>query len=400
MAIKLPAGVRQRKNGSYEIRVSCGYDIRGKQIRKSKVYQPEDGMTDRQIEKELMRQVILLDESCKGQLAVKDVKFEALAEEWLAGTALLKLSENTIKRYRQMRDRVYPKIGHLYVSQITTRQIQRLIDDLAVNGKNLRSGEPLSRETVALHFCLISGVFNYAMKLDIIKSNPCNRVSLPPKEDREKNIYTLTEIEEIFQALETEKSILRVFVCLAVYSGMRSGELLGLEWRDINFDHNIINVRRQSVFNKGQGSKDKRTKTRKSVRSLKLPDYAMEMLKAYKAEQDEQREMLAGYWADNDKVFTSWEDGRPLCTTLPYKWFKAFCEKKGFRFCDIHSMRHLHASALIFAGVDIVTVSHDLGHGSPITTGNVYLHELQEAQARTADVIANAFDFGRLKAAE
>jgi len=63
-------------------------------------------------------------------------------------------------------------------------------------------------------------------------------------------------------------------------------------------------------------------------------------------------------------------------------------------------MRHLHASALIFAGVDIVTVSHDLGHGSPITTGNVYLHELQEAQARTADVIANAFDFGRLKSAD
>jgi hypothetical protein len=208
MAIKLPTGVRPKNSGSYEIRVSCGYDVRGKQIRKSSVYRPDEGMTDRQIEKELMRQVILLSESCKGQSTVKDVKFETLAEEWLNGTAKLKLSENTLNRYTQLRHRIYPKIGHLYMSQISTLHIQRLIDDLTVNGKNMRTEEPLSRETVALHFCLISGVFNYAIRLDLLKDNPCNRIILPPKEDREKNIYTLTEIEEIFQALENEKSIL------------------------------------------------------------------------------------------------------------------------------------------------------------------------------------------------
>jgi len=122
----------------------------------------------------------------------------------------------------------------------------------------------------------------------------------------------------------------------------------------------------------------------------------MEMLKDYKALQDAEHEKLGDQWEESGRIFTNW-CGKPLCTTLPYKWFKQFCDKNGFRFCDIHSMRHFHASLLIFNGVDVVAVSNDLGHTSVATTSNVYLHLFQEAQARTSTVIASALDFTKKK---
>lgn len=79
----------------------------------------------------------------------------------------------------------------------------------------------------------------------------------------------------------------------------------------------------------------------------------------------------------------------------PYFWFKEFCEKNSIRFCDIHSLKHLHASLFINAGVDVVAVSWDLGHSQVSTTTNIYCHMFQEAQARTSQVIADALIFDK-----
>lgn len=82
-----------------------------------------------------------------------------------------------------------------------------------------------------------------------------------------------------------------------------------------------------------------------------------------------------------------------------YFWFKEFCEKNSIRFCDIHSLRHLHASLLINAGVDVVAVSGDLGHSQVSTTTNIYCHMFQEAQTRTSRAIADALIFDKKRKA-
>lgn len=97
-----------------------------------------------------------------------------------------------------------------------------------------------------------------------------------------------------------------------------------------------------------------------------------------------------------DRLFVKW-DGRPMHNNTPYFWLKEFCEVNNFRFCDIHSMRHLHASLLINAGVDVVAVSGDLGHSQVSTTSNIYCHMFQEAQARTSNAIAEALSFDNKK---
>ena len=136
------------------------------------------------------------------------------------------------------------------------------------------------------------------------------------------------------------------------------------------------------------------TKTKKSQRTQKYPQYVMDMLWELRKEQDEQCAGIGDKRQDCDRLFIKW-DGSPMNNNTPYFWFKEFCKKNSIRFCDIHSLRHLHASMLINAGVDVVAVSGDLGHSQASTTTNIYCHMFQEAQARTSRAIADALIFDK-----
>ena len=120
----------------------------------------------------------------------------------------------------------------------------------------------------------------------------------------------------------------------------------------------------------------------------------MELLKELKAEQDAERELLGTQWVETDRLFVKW-NGEPMGSSTTYNWLKKVCKRNNIRFCDLHSLRHFHASVLIFAGVDPVTVSRDMGHSCPTTTTSIYCHLFQEAQARTCDILANTLSFGK-----
>jgi len=387
------ATIRKRGNGSYEIKVSCGYDVQGNQKSQYKTWKPESGMTPKQIEKELNRQAVLFEEACKkGQIATS-IKFETFANQWFEEYAKINLRNTSYERMLQLKDRVYPAIGHLKLDKVTARHIQQFINDLFLNGKSFKNGKPISRKTVVHHLSFISNVFTYAIKMDMLCDNPCRRVTVPKGEVKEKEIYSITELEQIFKKLASEPLKYRLFIMLAVYSGFRRGEMLGLEWKDIDFEHNVVTIRRTSNYTSKKGTYTDTTKTRKSQRSSKFPSMIMNMLRAYQIEQNSERERLGDKWIDHDRLFVKW-NGEPMNNGTPYFWFGEFCEKNGFRFCDIHSLRHLHASLLINAGVDVVSVSGDMGHSCVGTTMNVYSHMFQEAKARNCEAITAALDFG------
>lgn len=384
------------RNGSYRIKVSCGYDIHGKQVTQYKTWRPPENMTERQIKKELERQCVLFEEECKKGQITASIKFEALAEEWFENYAKLNLKKSSYTMQRTMTTRVYPAIGHLKLDKITSRDIQKFINDLALNGKNLQNGQPLSRKTLVHHLSFISSVFNYAKKMDMIKDNPCSRVTIPKGKKKEKAIYTIEEIQHLFELLETAPLVYRTFITLAVYSGFRRGEMCGLEWSDIDWEHNVISIHRTANYSKLYGNYTDTTKTKRSERSSKLSPVVMNMLKQLKSEQEYNKEMCGDKWQETNRVFVH-DDGSPVHINRPYRWLQDFCKKNDIRFCDIHSLRHFHASVLIFSGVDPVSVSADLGHTAVSTTTSIYCHMFQEAQARTSDVIANALDFSKRK---
>ena len=385
------ANVTKRGN-SYRIRVSCGYDVNGKQVFQARSWRPPENMTDRQIKKELERQIVLFEEECKAGRVTATIKFQTFADQWLEDYVKVNLRKSTYDLEKKYTFRIYPALGHLRLDKITSRDIQKFVNDLLANGKNRINGKPLSRKTVIHHLSFISNVFNYAIKMDMVSENPCKKVSVPKGPKKEKEIYTLDEIKQIFTLLENEPAKDRAFIVLAVYGGYRRGELLGLEWKDIDWDNSVVSIRRTSNYNVTHGTYTDTTKTKKSQRSTKFPPVVMNILKDLKAEQEKEREQLGDQWTDTDRLFVTW-NGLPIHPNTHYKWFKAFCKRNNVRFCDLHSLRHLHASILIFSGVDPAAVSADLGHSAISTTTGTYVHMFQEAQARTSNIIANALSF-------
>ena len=385
------AQVRQRGN-SYQIRVSCGYDTKGNQIVQTKTWKPTLGMTAKQIEKELQRQMVLFEEQCfKGQVTA-NVKFETFAEQWFDEYAQANLRHTTYERMKQLTVRVYPAIGHLRLDKITARHIQQFINDLILNGKSFKTGKPISRKTVVHHLSFISDVFSYAVRMGMLCDNPCCRVRIKQGEKKEKQIYTIEEMNELFRLMRGQPLKYRLFFTLAVCSGFRRGELLGLEWKDIDWENCLISVRRTSNYSADKGIYTDTTKTEKSKRTLKFPQPVMDMLREYKAEQDNQRERLGSKWQDYDRLFVKW-DGRPMNNNTPYFWLGEFCEKNSFPFRDIHSFRHFNASVMIFKGIDVVSVSASLGHSTPATTTTIYCHEFQKANAMASEAISDVIDF-------
>ena len=392
------ANIRKRGN-SYQIRVSCGYDTKGNQVSKTMTWKPDPSMTEKQADKEAQKQAMLFEERCLRGCTVASEKFEELAEQWFESYVKLNLRKTTAAMLRSMTKRVYPEFGHLHIDKITSRQIQQFIDDLALNGKSKQTGKPLSRKTIIHHLSFISDVLGYAVKLSMISENPCSRVSIPKGTKKEKKIYTVSEVEKLFELIEDEPMKYRAYFILSVYSGFRRGEMLGLEWKDVDWDNNVISVRRTSNYTKADGYFTDTTKTKRSQRSLKFPQEVMDLLIKWKTEQGDQADSIGSKWVDTDRLFTK-DTGEPMCTNMPYKWLQTLCERNDLPFYGIHSLRHFYASALINANVDAATVSSALGHSVISTTTSIYCHTFEEAQAKAGNAIASVLNFSPKKSDE
>ena len=382
----------QKSGDSYSIRVSCGYDSKGKQVIRSMTWKPEPKMTQKQIEKELNRQAVMFEEACNHGYQSKAIKFEVFAEEWFEEYAKPNLRNTTYERMLQLRKRVYAAIGHMRMDKITPRQIQAFVNSLSKDGANERTGKPLAPKTIRHNLSFVSDVFAYAVKMGVVSDNPCAKVTLPKAEQKEKQIYTPEQVQKFLTLLNDEPLKYRTFFNLMIYSGFRRGEMLGLEWKDVDFENNIISVRRTSNYTAKKGVYTDTTKTRKSQRTLKFPQEIMDMLKEYKAEQDEQALKFGDKWVETDRLYTKW-NGEPMQNGTPYFWLGEFCEKHDLPFYGLHSFRHLFASLLVNQGVDIVTVSGALGHSTVSTTSNIYCHMLEESRAKVSDAVSSALNF-------
>ena len=166
--------------------------------------------------------------------------------------------------------------------------------------------------------------------------------------------------------------------------------MLGLEWKDIDFDNNVVSINRAYYYSPYYKECFTDTpKTETSRRSLKMPDHVMNILKDYQEWKNGQKEICGGSWVDTDRLFTSW-NGEPMNPSTPDYFLRRLCKRRGLRVVTIHSFRHFNASVLINSGVDVVTVQTALGHSTPATTLNIYSHNFSNAQTRAMEAIANA----------
>lgn len=231
------------------------------------------------------------------------------------------------------------------------------------------SDRTLSPKTIKHYISFISSVYDYAIKMRMISDNPCKYVIMPNMQQAERDCFTLEEAQQFLDLLQNAPVKYQAFFTLAMYGGFRRGELLGFEWKDIDFESGVVNVVRTALYTKEKGHYTDTPKTKSSVRSLKLPQSVMFVLKRLQNEQNSQRLKLGDQWNANDRLFTAW-NGLPMDGATPYNWLKKFCAANGMRFVNLHSFRHLNASLLISSGVNVRTVSACLGHSQPSTTVN------------------------------
>ena len=387
-----------KRGESYRIRASCGYDAKGKQVTRSMTWKPELGMTAKQIEKELKRQAVLFEEKCSGEGWGGNVKFEAFAKQWLEEYAEKQLRIRTVAIYRQFETRTYAAIGHIRLDKLTIRHVQSFINNLGEDGINKNTGGKLSPKTVKNYLSFVSSVCSYAVRMGMIKSNPCERVRLPSMAKKEKECYTVEEAQRFLESLQDVPEKYHAFFVLAIYGGFRKGELLGLEWSDLDFDNCIVTISRTSLYTKEKGVFTDTTKTQSSRRVLKLPEAVFSVLRAFRRAQSIERLRLGDQWKDSNRLFVD-ALGAPMGNGTPYHWLERHCEATGQRFLGVHMFRHLNASLLINSGIDARTIASSLGHSQVSTTLNIYAHTFAEAQARAGEAVADALALGSKKAA-
>ena len=384
---------RMNKSGSasYLIKVSLGYDDFGKQLVKSMTFRPDTSLTDKQGFKEAQKQAILFEEKCKSlELNNKRVKFQYLADEWLdliENTHEMK--QATLTRMKKLKDRTYKAIGNVYVDKLTYRQIQSFIIGLSKDGVNQATGKGLSQKTQKHYLTFISDVLKYAIKCGYITVNPCKDITTVKTTPKEKDIYSLEELQNILKKIDEKASTdYKVFFNLLAYCGVRRGEALGLEYKDIDFKNNTVSIVRTSNYSVEKGVYTDTPKTKSSYRQLQLQPFVIELIKNLRKEQQAVAEKLGDLWVENDRLFRTW-DGKPMHPNTPYTWLERFCKREGIAFKGLHSFRHSVATHAITNGVDIKTVSSVLGHSQTSTTLNIYTHAVQKANVQALNMMAD-----------
>lgn len=384
---------RTNKSGkaSFLIKVSLGYDDFGKQRIKSFTYKPDEAMNERQAFKEAQKQAILFEEKCKSlELNNKRIKFQYLADEWLdLMESTNEMKSGTITRMKTLKSRTYEALGDIYVDKITYRQIQNFIVGLSKDGVNQTTGKGLSQKSQKHYITFISDVMKYAMKCGYVSTNPCKDISVVKTEKIEKDIYSLEELQTMLKKIDEKASTdYKVFFNLLAYCGLRRGEALGIEYKDIDFENNTVSIVRTSNYSVEKGVYTDTPKTKSSYRQLQLQPFIMELIKNLCKEQQATAEKLGDLWVENDRLFITW-DGKPMHPNTPYTWLERFCKNEKITFKGLHSFRHSVATQAITNGVDIKTVSSVLGHSQTSTTLNIYTHAVQKANVQALNMMAD-----------
>lgn len=210
------------------------------------------------------------------------------------------------------------------------------------------------------------------------------RIDMKKARRAEAKFYDDKQVSEMLKALSDEPLILVTMVYLSIDIGLRRGELTGLTWDDINFETSQISINKQRHYVVGYGTIKDKPKTNAGVRVVTASKMVMNLLKQYRNQQLEQRLKLGTAWKNEPYVFVL-DDGTPISTNLPYKWFVNFLEKHNLPKISFHQLRHTNASILIASGEDVVTVSSRLGHADKNITLNTYSHLIKSKESQVAN---------------
>jgi integrase len=167
----------------------------------------------------------------------------------------------------------------------------------------------------------------------------------------------------------------KVAIILTIFTGFRLGELMGLEWDDINFNDGIVSVNRSSQYLADKGVFTKTPKTESSIRDVAIPEFVISLLEEYKLWYEEQKSLYGDLWTNSNRLFVQ-ADGKPMHPSTISKWFVKYVGQIGLPVINFHGLRHTNATLLIAQNIDVAVVAARLGHAQITTTYNFYVHPI------------------------
>jgi integrase len=307
-------------------------------------------------------------------------------DRWDRDWASTNVSPKTLERYRQIL-KLYVK-PHLGLSRIQKLRAIHLIELYAAL---LRSGghkdRPLSARTVGHVHRVLHRALGHAAAWGVVAQNVVGLVGPPPVPSTEIKILTEQQIGGLLRHLEGRT--LRPIVALALATGARRNELLALRLKDVDLDAGLVRIERSLEQTKGS-LRFKSPKTKNGRRSIAIPPLTVAELRAHLLKQQKRRLALGmGRASDDDLLFARWDGVVRSPHWLTQKFAQAMASLK--LDCTLHGLRHTHASQLIAAGMDVLTISRRLGHGNPTITLSVYGHLFSNTDARAAEIMQASF---------
>jgi len=227
------------------------------------------------------------------------------------------------------------------------------------------------------YYSVISRIFKYATSIDIIKSNPLDKIIKPKNRPlkAKENYYTKQELTDFLKVCkENCKPVEYTFYHLLAFTGLRIGEAIGLMWSDVDFENKRLNISRTAVkIGKEQTVQD--PKTKRSKRVITLDDETLNALKLWKRQQiKEYFQAGKAYQHDSNYIFTNNKGKWLLTATMKVKLSSFFCKHNKLKKITPHGFRHTHASLLFEAGITAKIISDRLGHNNVQTTLDMYTH--------------------------
>ena len=300
---------------------------------------------------------------------------------WYEYYAKIKVRVSSHKTYEgYIKNHIKPNIGTIPLTKLTTLDLQMMYQKLLTGGRVDRlesQNQPkgLSAKTVRNLNQIISSAMKLAMEQKLVAHNPADGCALPRVEHREMKTLPAEQLAALLN--EAKKTGVYEMYYLDLATGMRRGELLGLKWEDIDFDHGVIHIRRQIARLNGT-VQEAPLKTKNSYRNISIGADAVELLR-HKKEQDSGKSVY---------VFPS-PTGGPLAPDSVLHMLHRVLERAGLPKIRFHDLRHTFATLALQNGVDIKTVSGMLGHFSAGFTLDTYAHVTTAVQRQAADTMGD-----------
>lgn len=384
------ASIIPKPNGTYLIRVSCGCDDTGRGITRSKIFRPSrENLSYQKLNREMEAFIKDFEEELERIGADNNpdrISFAGFCEKFLEIKST-SLSPKTIPFYEKViREQLIPMYGKIRIRDIRTYHIQQYIQYLCFE-KEREDGKEghIAATTVKRYTTVFRSIMSLAYKMGYIENDVgmSKRLELPKIQTQEVEVFTLEEVADILKALEKEPIRIKALIEVALFTGMRRGEIVGLKWSDINFERKRLSVKRSIYKPKGEKAREKEPKSKAGFRTMTIPDRLITTLLEYKEQQDKHIAFLSDGWENKDYIFTE-ENGYVMNPQTPTKQFDHFLKRHGIRHLKFHGLRHTSATMLLAGGCDIKTVSVRLGHADLDTT-NIYVHALESTDRMAAE---------------